>query len=80
MRPHVVVFLEIPAEVARSRGVIVPEVHGHVGKGGRRDEFAGRAVRYRGAGNAFAAFDEGVVDGEGSAEAGALCAADVDWG
>ena len=61
------------------RGV-VPEVHGHVGKCGRRDKFAGRAVRYRGTGNAFAAFDEGVVDGEGSAEAGALCATDVDGG
>ena len=43
MCPYVVVFFEIGTEVAGAVRII-PEVDGHVGEGGVRDEFAWLAV------------------------------------
>ncbi len=77
MRPHVVVLLKVGREVAGARRV-VPEAHRHVGERGCGDEFAGRAVADRDAFDAAAAFDKGVVDGDGRAEGWALCAAYID--
>lgn len=79
MCPNIVVFLEIGTEVARSIGV-VPQVNGHVGKGGRCHELAWCAVRDWCARDSFSTFDERVIDFDGSSETWALGAADVDWG
>jgi len=78
MCPDVVVFFEIGTEVAGSVGV-VPQVHGHVGEGGRRNQFSWCSMRNWSPWNTLSTFDERVVDFYGSSETRTLGAADVDW-
>lgn len=81
MRPYVVVFLEIGGEVFGlwgGRERIIPEIDGHVGECGGRDQLSWYTVFDWDAGNPAAAFDEGVVDCYGCSETWSLGAADVD--
>lgn len=56
MRPDVVVFFKVGAEVAGPVG-IVPKVDGHVGERGVGNEFAWLAIWDGYAGDTWAAFD-----------------------
>jgi hypothetical protein len=77
MCPYIVVLFKVRREVPRAVGV-VPEIDGHVGECGGGDELTRRAMINWCARDSFSAFDEGVVDSDGSSETGALGATNID--